>query len=113
MITEHKVVEAWLAASRDLGITVIAPFTLSVNGRDQEYLAHIPDFGGGKGIVVASLPYDSASYAFAKSMNYRCSFVNVEMYRIYDRAFFIETLTEWGFTGSYEARPAWLPSPPA
>jgi hypothetical protein len=109
MNADHrKISKAWMAAARDLGVDVIAPFSLTVDGRDHEYLALVPHFGGGKGIVVAALPSDRVLYADAKSADYRCSFVNVELYGAYERAFFIETLTEWGFTGPAEKRPAWL-----
>jgi hypothetical protein len=109
MNAEHKSIsEAWKLAARDLGIEVIAPFFLAVDGREHEYLAHVSHFGGGKGIVVAPLPSDRVLYADAKSRDYRCSFVNGELYATYERAFFIDTLMEWGFTGPTENRPTWL-----
>ncbi len=73
-----------------------------------EFLAYVPHFGGGNGIVVAALPSDGAQYATAERAGYRCSFVNADLYGTYDRALFVETLTEWGFTGPAEKRPEWM-----
>jgi hypothetical protein len=113
MNTEPKMVSAaWVLAAHDLGIEVIAPFVLTVGGREHKCLALVPHFGGGNGILVATLPSDRVLYADAKSTDYRCSFVDRELYGKYERTLFVETLTEWGFTGPARKRPAWLKEEP-
>ena len=107
-VEHNRIVEAWRAAARDLSIDITAPFSLTVDGRVHEYLALVHHFGGGRGIVVAALPWDRAQYEDAESEDYPCSFVNVRRYSKYERAFFVETLAEWGYTGPAERRPAWL-----
>jgi hypothetical protein len=51
--------------------------------------------------------------ADARSAGYGYSFVNGELYCRYDRAHFVETLTEWGYTGPIERRPRWMEVPTA
>jgi hypothetical protein len=51
-INEH-ISQAWLEAASDLGIRVVAVFTLeSAPGEAITYEAHILDFAGPKGAVV-------------------------------------------------------------
>jgi len=109
LTTDHEgITRAWLAAGVDLGIDVVAPFTLIVDGQARTYLALVPHFGGGKGTVVAALPYAPVLAVHAKKADYRPSFVAVESYDSYRREHFIDTLMEWGFTGPTEKRPSWL-----
>lgn len=116
---EHKLIaEAWRAAALDLGIEVVAPYSVAVDGRLQEYLALVPHFGSEHGALVALSPSDEATNAdaevralfkAAEKANYYCSLLDAEAYQRYDRKLFIETLVDWGFYGPPANRPAWLP----
>ena len=107
---KQKLVQAWLAASCDLGITVVAPFVLDLEGTAREYIALVPDFSQPKGILVAALPFDGPTFDDAQRAGYGCSFFNPESYCAYERQRFLDVLIEWGFTGSSDTRPGWLPS---
>jgi hypothetical protein len=52
---DEEIVRAWLEAAKDLGIRVVAPFTLRSAAGDALYEAHIVDFGGPKGTLVGVL----------------------------------------------------------
>ena len=106
-----NVLDAWLTAAGDLGFDVIVPFALNADGRDYENLVLVPHFGGG--ILVAGLSTDRGLRLDAKDAGYQCSFVNAERYGRYDRDFFVDTLSEWGFTGPEHKRPTWLKDPSA
>jgi hypothetical protein len=108
MIEKHKLVaEAFLAAGRDLGIDVVAPFDLIVDGRGYSFLAFLPHFGGPKGMVVAAMTFDSGMEEAAAKTGYYVSSVNVDAYDKYDREHYIDTLNDWGFYGPGEKRPRW------
>ena len=47
-----ELLRAWLDASDDLGIDVVAPFTLRVDEQEVHCIALIPDFGAVNGMVV-------------------------------------------------------------
>ena len=118
---EAMVVKAWLEASRDLGIRVVAPFVLTVNESEREYVALVRDFGRPKGILVAvSLcapgsrgrieSFAATVMSFAASAGYGCSILNAASYSTYERQHFIDTLFDWGYAGPPDARPSWLAS---
>ena len=107
------VVDAWRTAGRELGLEVVAPFVFMVGGRTHQCLAWVPNFSHQRGIVVAGTAppdfwTDAQLAKDAASEGYGFSAVNVVCYKRYDRERFIETLTEWGFTGPSEKRPKWL-----
>ena len=52
---DHDIVKAWVAASADPGIQVVAPFVLiSETSETILFEAHIADFGGPRGTVVGN-----------------------------------------------------------
>lgn len=118
MSEKELIAEAWRAAALDLGIEVVVPYSVVVDGRSQEYLALVHHFGGEHGTLVALSPPGEASNAdaevralfkTAEGANYYCSLLDAEPYRQYDRELFIETLVDWGFCGPPSKRPAWMP----
>lgn len=115
MNSEQHLIDAWLTASRELGVDVVAPFWLVTDaGERYSYVAYLPHFGSPRGILVAALPADLPSdpalERAAKSQGYICSFV-ADIYREFDRPLFVETLVDWGFFGAKDQRPAWLELP--
>jgi len=103
----------WLQIGKELGVEIIAPFTFEIHGRLHVCIAYLPHFGGSKGIVLDGtrpprFEIDEELAKDAKSAGHGCSFLNTECYQTYDREAAIETLSEWGFYGPSEDRPAWL-----
>ena len=101
---------AWRQASADLGIRVEAPIALTAeNGETVLFEAHILDFGGPKGTVVAGKEGDWGG--IRKSLGYYYSSL-FPTYRVYARQHFINTLNDWGWFGEENQRPAWYTGKP-
>ena len=114
-LEDASVVSAWKVAGTALDIEVVAPFTFTVSGRTHECSAFLPHFGREGGIVVAvtsppDFVIDTILAKDAKARGFDCSFVNVELYRDFDRTRFVSALVEWGFTGPEDKRPSWWAS---
>lgn len=120
MITEEekeRVYRAWRIAADALSITVEAPYVLNApNCGKVLFAAYLPDFGTSQGMVIGLLGRptymrDKALLSAAKSRGLYSSFISAEIYARYDEEVFKEALTDWGFFGSEERRPNWLPRP--
>lgn len=108
---ESQVIAAWQRAATELNIEVQAPFHINSNGAPHEFVAFIPDFGGGTVVGCTRAPdftIDATLVRAAKDGGYHYSFLNISEYVRFDRHSFIETLEEWGFTGPPDRRPTWL-----
>jgi hypothetical protein len=104
-IVDETISAAWLEAARDLGIRVVAPFTMHVSEDEKvTYEAHLLDFGGPKGMVVGVL--DDKLQDCRSTQGYYCSNLATS-YRLYERKHFIDTLNDWGWYGPMELRPSW------
>ena len=100
------VASSWNKAAKELGICVVAPFVLKdKEGNPYHYAAFIPDFGSSNGalVIVADPPdlyVDPKVRSCAKDQGYWCSIVNSELYSVFDRIAFIETLDDWQYFGN-------------
>jgi hypothetical protein len=106
-------VQAWRDAARELGIEVVAPFTLRVESRLHVCIAWVPQFGGKQGtLVLGTTPpgftTDQLLIADAEKAGYRWSAVNITIYQRYNRELFMEALKDWGFAGNESKRPTWM-----
>ena len=67
---DQKLVASWLDASRDLGVRVIAPYTLrGESGQAVECEAYLPDFGSPSGAVVVSKQTERRERAKLRSIS--------------------------------------------
>jgi hypothetical protein len=104
-VTDKAISAAWLQAGKDLGIRVIAPFTVKTTENELvTYEAHILDFGGPKGTVVGVM--GEALNDCGAAEGYYCSNL-APSYRSYGRQHFTDTLNDWGWYGPQEYRPPW------
>jgi hypothetical protein len=91
---DAQISDAWRQAAAELGIRVTAPFALvTESGETVCFEAHILDFGGPKGTVVAS--QDSGLDDMRNRLGYYPSNL-FPTYRAYVRQYFIDTLNDWG-----------------
>jgi len=105
MARDELISKAWLEAAADLGIRVVAPFELQVEGGARvSFEAHIPDFGGPKGTVAAGA--DNRIAGVREQNGYFPSDLG-SPYRRYIRQLFIDTLLDWGWSGEPGAEPPW------
>jgi len=89
---------------------VTAPFGLKNEmGETEWFEAHIADFGGPNGTVVAS--QGSRIHDVRERLGYY-SPVLFPTYRNYDRQRFIDTLNDWGWFGYPGGEPSWYTAEP-
>ncbi|HET7083456.1 MAG TPA: hypothetical protein VFI23_01705 [Rhizomicrobium sp.] len=92
MAIDNQMSNAWAQAAADLGIRVIAPFSLIAGDEELNFEAFVPDFGSAEGAVVMS--------EISERKLDRWFSILYPSYRQYDRAHFIETLDDWGWFGA-------------
>lgn len=104
----------WRRAGEALGVAVQAPFVfVAQNDCEFRCVAFFPDFGGPAGMLVAGTrgpEYETSPELLkaAASAGLYCSFVNSDVYCIFDENLFKELLRDWGFFGKPDERPTWL-----
>ncbi|MDE2181795.1 MAG: hypothetical protein KGJ78_02105 [Alphaproteobacteria bacterium] len=102
---------SWAHAAIDLGIRVVAPVELRIDGgRTIQLEARVLDFGSPSGTLAAtelSLGMDSDKLRRKlRDLGYWYS-VLFPCYRVYKRQLSIETLDDWQWCGLAGAAPAW------
>lgn len=113
----EKVCGAWRIAASALSIRIEIPYLLKTADNEEVLcVAHLPDFGGPKGVVIDL--YFRGVYELnerlklaARAQGLFYSFINAEVYDRYNEKEFKEALTDWGFFGNEDIRPNWLPRP--
>ena len=109
---DEEICQAWLEAAKDLGIRVVAPFSLEITpGEATVYEAHVLDFGGPKGAVVGILEDDPPWKDIRKTYGYYGSNLGPQ-YRQYKRQLFIDTLNDWRWFGALQEQPSWYTGKP-
>jgi hypothetical protein len=105
-----QISNAWRQAASDLGIKVVAPFGLATESGETEWFeAHILDFGGPKGTVIAN--QDGGFDDTRKQLGYYTSNL-FPSYQTYMRQYFIDTLNDWGWFGEAGKAPPWYTGKP-
>lgn len=101
------IVKAWDEAAKDLIIKIESPFLLETHDkRTIKYGLLIKNFGSNLGTLILTIDYMIEADT-ARENGYYCSGLNPDSYRKYNRAKFIETLTDWGYFGFKKNTPAW------
>lgn len=107
---DFQISDAWRQTATELGIRVVAPVELSTeNGETEWFEAHILDFGGPKGTIVAKL--DGGLDDIRTRLGYFPSNLS-STYRVYVREYFIDTLNDWGWFGELGNEPLWYTGKP-
>lgn len=107
---DEQISAAWREAAPDLGIKVVAPFSLATGGVDSVlYEAYLPEFGGSKGAIAGSLARDDGN--MRELQGYYSSDLS-DRYRRYERDLFIETLKDWRWFGKEGKEPPWYKGNP-
>jgi hypothetical protein len=103
----EKIVAAWLEASKDLGVTVIAPYRVETRGLQLLWCeAFVPDFGSPSGaIAISSRSRRMVRPVFRKIGRWHSDLG--DGYARYRREHFIETLNDWGWFGPEQFKPDW------
>jgi hypothetical protein len=104
----NEVMEAWCKASHDLGIEVEIPHTLQLkSGATIEADVLVKNFGHVNGMLVSSRDIFFAHSDEIVTAGYGYSEVISPGCQTYDRNLFIDTLNNWGWSGSAGQCPDW------
>lgn len=107
-----RVGRAWQEAAQVLGITYVTPFELQ-GGREAaaaplRITGWLPHFGGPRGTAIITAADPDEAREIAEAQGYFLSALNPYWYGRFDREQFIETLSDWGYYGPPEQKPAWM-----
>lgn len=104
---ELQVGRAWQRAAHELGFCVAAPAVIETcAGGFLSVPVFIHAFGSTAGTIVLVLDEPSERLLPLIPEHYYCSRV-APNYQTYDRDRIVETLNDWEYYGSAEAKPAW------
>ena len=95
------ILNAWIEASKELGLNIQSPFILQTNNSKTEYVLLIKDFGSKLGTVVLTNRMQPVTKEI-KENNYYYSILG-QGYRKYNRESFIDTLK--CYYGDINAKP--------
>jgi len=99
---DSELVAAWQLAASALGVRLVSPYLLRIENGDAIWVeGFLPDFGGKRGMIFRGISRD------APRTDLYVSLIS-DAYRGFDRARFIEAMSDWGWYGSADERPAWL-----
>jgi|GEM_PF-1659421 len=109
----ERVSRAWMTASVELDIRVVAPYRLDAPSGSAECVAFLPDFGGPSGMVIGAImaprfQTDKRIMHLCNEVGVYCSFINVDAYFDYRKERFIDALRDWGYFGNAEKQPNWF-----
>jgi hypothetical protein len=106
--------QSWQKASKELGIEIVFAEEKPIGTKPIYYFAFLPEFGSKSGIYLGIYQKGSDALGselaeWCESENQRCTFINPESYREFERQSFIDTLLDWGFFG--KKLPSWTTKP--
>src|SRR5580692_7982885 len=100
-LTDRLLQETCNAAAKDLGVDVVAPYTLvDAAGVANDFIALFRCFGSEKGVLICHADDWVMKNGIASHHGYGCSGLHPDSYSQYDRELWIETLGDWGWCGS-------------
>ncbi len=98
--------EAWLAVAADLGVRVIAPYTVDLGEHCVTFAAFFPQFGGPSGMVTDpkwSVIAPHKAKLVAARFGYSCVDLGGS-----DQESMREMLADWGWSGASDDKPDWV-----
>jgi len=106
----NKPEKAWIDAANDLGIRFIHPYKfIGIDEEEYEVTGLLPDFGGGKGVLIADRKTNEEAVFMADLTNdYYTVGLNPRYYDKYDRENFILTLSDCEWIGEESNKPNWI-----
>ena len=109
---ERAIAAAWRTAAADLGIAVVAPFTLmGRDGAEHPFAALVCAFGAPAGTLICSQARAADLRAVTEESGYHCVGLCADDYKEYHRELFVWLLDDFEWFGAPSARPAWHTGP--
>ena len=108
-----RICNAWHQAASDLGIRFTAPYSIDLpNGERRTFLGLVHGFGRERGTLIDVLG-DGLALTQNKTIGGEyCISQLADTYAEYERAYFIETLDDWGWCGAPDQQPSWYTGKP-
>ncbi len=99
--TLEKVTTNWLRASKELKFKIEIPYNILIEGKKKKIFAYLPEYGSKKGMIVDFVTkpdflIDNEITKWAKYNDYYFSYINIEVYLVYNSQNFMESLNDWG-----------------
>lgn len=114
-VLDQQLIGAWRVAAEDLGIEVVAPFVLQVNGGELRCVALLKSFGHTNGMLVRRggvAEWHEARELLDQAVDLGYAFTHLDWGPDYDRWSFIDALNDWGWHGDPDAVPDWYTGEP-
>lgn len=111
MVSEALIQQAWREAAADLGIVVVAPAHVQVGSVSVLVLAHLPQFGGPRGMVVFGAARPVAPHDAEALVAAGYGYSRRALPARYDRTWFVGLLDDWGWNRPDELPPSWFEGP--
>ena len=110
-MTEREILrEQWQAVARVLQIEFLGPFTLPLQDGHHEFAGLLPQFGGGRGMLI-DVEYVRDAFSTAVSAGFTCSAMLAECHHLpVDPANYIDCLVDWGWSIEGQPPPGWYHS---
>jgi hypothetical protein len=107
-ILDPQMINAWQVAAEDLGIDVVAPFVLRVDGAEVRFEVLVKEFGGSNGMLLdRRMGATGTGPGRIYGLGYWVLSVLGTNHTEYDRSSFIDELNCWGWNGDLNAAPDW------
>jgi len=109
-IVMEMATRVWQEAARDLGVDVVAPYSLVDPNRTDsvDCIAYVHNFGSPSGTVVFGRHSPSREgRVLAIQLGLHWSEIDEDAYATYDRELFIATFNDWGWFGAAHDAPDW------
>ena len=102
--------DLWQVAASDLGFVVDGPVTIEVGGTRMSVPVFVEGFGAVRGMLIVTSYSDVKPHieALAHAGFGYSVMSEPRQNETYDRESFIEMLSDWGWSGSPQERPAWV-----
>ena len=110
-IESAKIRDAWIRAAADLGIDVIAPFTIETGDGRYTFVGLVKNFGRVKGTLIGTPDDEKIMSEIAIRYDYYYSML-FESYETYQKQYFIDTLDDWQWFGADDKKPEWYTGKP-
>ncbi len=106
----NMTIQQWRKIAIDLGLSIEAPYSLSVrDGIILQVPVLVRDFGASEGMLIVEDYLQIADYQDELiDRGYGFSTMSPAVSSDYDRESVISVLSDWGWSGKADKKPAWL-----
>ncbi len=107
---QKQLIDAWMQAAVELGINIVAPFSLTASGETIDADVWVKDFGAERGMLIFS-EYSKIKNFTNDIVDQGYGYTILDPPRpdeVFDKNEYIEMLSDWGWSSDDKDRPLWL-----